>query len=149
MRTYQKGARAERELIKYFTEHGFMCIRGAGSGVSGLSPDLLAFKGIKQYVIEAKAHETENLSLDTDQFENLIQWHTVTGIETFVAWRRKKQKLEEGADRTSAESVRKTGVGMEYRWKFIPLAFFNKNEKSYSISWEKAEIYGKDLIEII
>lgn len=148
VKTYHKGARAERELIRYFSERGFMVIRGAGSGTSGLSPDVLVFKGSRQYVIEAKAFESDYLSLDREQFDNLKKWHEVTGMETFVAWRRGKQKLEEGADKTSAESVRRSGVGMQYRWKFIPISIFKENPKSYSITWELAEKYGKDLMDL-
>lgn len=147
VKTYHKGARAERELIRFFSERGFMVIRGAGSGTSGLSPDVLVFKGIKQYVIEAKAFESEHLSLDRDQFENLKQWNEVTGMETYVAWRRKKQKVEKGDD--SALGVRRSGVGMQYRWKFIPIVFFKENPKSFSISWGLAEKYGKDLSELV
>ncbi len=147
VRAYHKGARAERELIKFFSEHGFMVIRGAGSGTSGLSPDVLVFKGPKQYVIEAKALESEHLSLDRDQFENLKKWHEVTGMETFVAWRRKKEKAESGDD--SAKAWMKKGVGMRYRWKFIPIVFFNENPKSYSLSWKFAEKYGKDISSLV
>ncbi len=145
--TYHKGARAERELIKYFSERGFMVIRGAGSGTSGLSPDVLVFKGPKQYVIEAKSIESEHLSLDRGQFENLKQWYETTNMETYVAWRRKKEKVEKGDD--SAEAWKKKGVGMQYRWLFISIAFFKENPKSYSISWEKAKKYGKDLGELV
>ncbi len=147
VKTYHKGARAERELIRFFSERGFMVIRGAGSGTSGLSPDLLAFRGIQQYVVEAKAFESEHLSLDREQFENLKKWQETTGMDTYVAWRRKKQKVEKGDD--SALAVRRKGVGMQYRWKFIPVAFFNENPKSYSVSWKIAEKYGKDLTELV
>ena len=146
VKTYHKGARAERELIKFFSEHGFMVIRGAGSGTSGLSPDVLVFKGIKQYVIEAKAYESERLSLDRDQFENLQAWHETTNMETYVAWRRKKEKVEEV---DPANALLKRGVGMRYRWKFIPIAFFKENPKSFSLGWEDAEKYGKDISELL
>jgi len=146
VKTYHKGARAERELIKFFSEHGFMVIRGAGSGTSGLSPDVLVFKGIKQYVIEAKAYESERLSLDRDQFENLQAWHETTNMETYVAWRRKKEKVDE-EDATNA--LLKKGVGMRHRWKFIPIAFFKENPKSFSLSWEDAQKYGKDISELL
>ncbi len=146
VKTYHKGARAERELIKFFSEHGFMVIRGAGSGTSGLSPDVLVFKNHKQYVIEAKSFESERLSLDRDQFENLKLWHEVTGMETFVAWRRKREKVEE-KDPTNA--LLKKGVGMQYRWKFIPIVFFKENPKSYSLSWSDAEKYGKTISELL
>lgn len=145
---YRKGARAERELIRFFSERGFMVIRGAGSGTSGLSPDLLVFRGSRQYVIEAKAHESGRLSIDREQFGNLRKWHETTGMETYVAWRRKKEKPS-GEEKGSAEEVRRKGVGMEYRWKFIPISFFSENPRSHSISWEDAKQYGKDLGELL
>jgi len=146
VKAYHKGARAERELIKFFSEHGFMVIRGAGSGTSGLSPDVLVFRGPKQYVIEAKSYESERLSLDRDQFENLKLWHATTNMETFVAWRRKKEKVDE---EDSTNALLKRGVGMRYRWKFIPIAFFKENPKSYSLSWKEAEKYGKNISELL
>lgn len=146
VKTYHKGARAERELIKFFSEHGFMVIRGAGSGTSGLSPDVLVFKSHKQYVIEAKAYESEHLSLDRDQFENLQNWYATTNMETYVAWRRKPKKNEEV---DPAGALLKKGVGMRYRWKFVPIAFFKENPKSFSLSWKDAERYGKDISELL
>ncbi len=147
VKTYHKGARAERELIKFFSEHGFMVIRGAGSGTSGLSPDVLAFKGGKQYVIEAKAHEAERLSIDREQFENLKNWRETTNMETYVAWRRKKEKVDSSDE--SAKAWRDKGVGMRYRWRFVHIAFFRENPKGYSLSWKDAQEYGKEISELI
>jgi Holliday junction resolvase len=147
VKTYHKGARAERELIKFFSEHGFMVMRGAGSGTSGLSPDVLAFKGGKQYVIEAKAHESDRLSIDKEQFENLKNWWEATNMETLVGWRRKKEKVDSRDE--SAEAWEGRGVGMRYRWKFIPIAFFKENPKGYSLSWEDAKKYGKGISELL
>lgn len=147
VKTYHKGARAERELIKFFSEHGFMVMRGAGSGTSGLSPDVLAFRGGKQYVIEAKAQEAERLSIDREQFENLKKWWEATNMETYVAWRRKKEKV--GAGDESAEAWDKKGVGVRYRWRFVPISIFRENPKGYSIGWEEAKKYGKGISELL
>jgi Holliday junction resolvase len=147
VKTYHKGARAERELIRFFSEHGFMVMRGAGSGTSGLSPDVLAFKGIRQYVIEAKAQEAERLSIGREQFESLKKWGDVTNMETYVAWRRKKEGVEKGDE--TAEAWEKKGVGMRYRWRFIPVAFFKENSRGYSLSWEEAKKYGKGISELV
>jgi Holliday junction resolvase len=52
--SYRKGARAERELQARLTEEGFACVRVAGSGHQGDSPDLIAIKSTKVYAIECK-----------------------------------------------------------------------------------------------
>ena len=114
--TYRKGARAERELIKQFSEKGFEVIRAAGSGGNSLSPDILVFRKGKQYAFECKAWDTTSLSLKSLQIDNLKRWEETTGITTMVAWR-----------------VSRRG------WRFIPLHLLNKTEKGYSVSWKTAE----------
>ncbi len=126
MTVYQKGSRAERELIQHFSSKGFSVIRAAGSGVNSLSPDLLAFKSGIQLAIESKAHEKTSLQLDKEQFDGLREWQDNTGITTLVAWRRNR-------------------LG----WRFIPLSVFHENDASFSISWEKAEMIGKNIEEIV
>ena len=122
---YGKGARAERELVQHFSSQGFCVIRAAGSGVNSLSPDLLVFKRGIQYAIESKAHETLNLAIGKEQFENLQKWEEITGITPLIAWKVKRQG-----------------------WKFLHLSLFSKNEKSYSISLENAWRMGKSLEEL-
>jgi Holliday junction resolvase len=126
MTTYQKGARAEHELIDYFDAQGFSVIRAAGSGVSSLSPDLLVFKRGLQYAIESKAHETENLRLKKDQFLGLKKWEENTGITAYIAWRRNREA-----------------------WLFLPLSVFDENPKSFSLSWKKALLIGKKLEKLV
>lgn len=126
MYTYAKGSRAERELIAFFSEEGYSVIRAAGSGVSSLSPDLLLFKRGNQYAIEAKAHETENLGLDREQFLGLKRWEENTGITTLIGWRRNRQE-----------------------WLFVPLSLFTENEKTFTLGWEKAKMMGRKKEEMI
>lgn len=122
---YRKGAGAERELIKMFSDRGFMVVRAAGSGVNSLSPDLLAFKATAHYAIESKAWENDRLAIKKDQFENLKRWMETTGITTFVAWRRSRE-----------------------RWFFIPLSVFRETGGSYSIGWEEAKMIGRDISDL-
>lgn len=126
MYTYAKGSRAERELIHYFTEHGYSVIRAAGSGVNSLSPDLLLFKRGNQYAIEAKAHETMNLGLDREQFMGLKRWEENTGITTMVGWRKNRED-----------------------WLFVPLTVFKENEKTFTLNWEQAKMVGRKKEELI
>ncbi|MCK4319141.1 hypothetical protein KAW38_01055 [Candidatus Micrarchaeota archaeon] len=123
---YRKGSAAERELIKHFHDRGFAVIRAAGSGVSSLSPDLMAFKKGMQYAIESKAIETENLAIKKEQFENLVKWEETTGITSYIGWRRKREQ-----------------------WVFIPLSVFKKNKGSYSINWKNAKLIGRSLQELV
>jgi Holliday junction resolvase len=123
---YGKGSRAERELTAFFIAAGYSAIRAAGSGTGTECPDLLLFRKGNQYAIECKAYESERLALDKDQFEGLLRWEENTGIMSYVAWR-------------------KSGEG----WRLIPLPLFKKNEKSYSIPWETANIGGRKKEELI
>ncbi len=124
MRTYQKGSRAEHELIDYFYSKGYCVIRAAGSGVNSLSPDILVFRRGFQYGIEAKAHETECLGIQREQFENLKKWEDISGITCIIGWRRSREP-----------------------WYFIPLSVFKENPKSFSVNWGQAQAIGKKLEE--
>ncbi len=124
MKTYNKGARGERELIKFFSSHDFCVIRAAGSGFK--SPDLLIFKKGLQYAIESKFHEKENLRIKKEQFLGLKKWLEMTGITPLIAWKRKNKG-----------------------WLFLPLSIFKENEKGFTISWEKAKLIGMKKEELI
>lgn len=125
MRTYAKGSRVERELLEKFVERGFCVIRAAGSGVSSLSPDILAFKKGVQYAIEVKAWEKEHLNIKKEQFECLEKWERLTGITTYIVWRRRRRSF-----------------------LFIPLSVFEKGKKAASVSYKFAEQMGMKEHEI-
>jgi len=124
--TYKKGARAERELIHYFSEHGFEVIRAAGSGVNSLSPDLLAFKAGRQYAIECKAWDSGSLSFDKPRYQGMKRWEDVTGITYLIGWR-----------------VSRDG------WYFFPVMLLEEKEKNYTITLKKVKMIGKKLEELI
>ena len=110
---YGKGSRAERELLNKFKHHGFIVVRAAGSGFEG--PDIIAIKGGKEYAIECKAQNGNALSIEKDQFENLLRWQENSLMQVYVAWK-------------------KSRMG----WFFIPLSAFEKKKVNYGISFEKA-----------
>jgi Holliday junction resolvase len=110
--------------MDHFTSIGFSVIRAAGSGVGAVCPDLLVFRRGEYYAIEAKAHEKTSLQIQKEQFEGLKSWQENTGITSLVAWRRN-----------------------HLGWRFIPVNLFEENRKSYSFSWEKADMIGKKLEE--
>ena len=124
--TYVKGARAERELIHYFSEHGFEVIRAAGSGVNSLSPDLLAFKAGRQYAIECKAWDSGSLSFDKPRYAGMKRWEEVTGITYLIGWR-----------------VSRDG------WYFFPIHLLEEQGKNYTITLKKVRMIGKKLEELI
>ncbi|MCX6772176.1 MAG: Holliday junction resolvase Hjc [Candidatus Micrarchaeota archaeon] len=124
--TYVKGARAERELIHYFSEHGFEVIRAAGSGVNSLSPDLLAFKAGKQYAIECKAWDSGSLSFDRERYAGMKRWEDVTGITYLIGWR-----------------VSRDG------WYFFSIHLLEEQTKNFTITLKKAKMAGRRLEELI
>ncbi|HLC68835.1 MAG TPA: Holliday junction resolvase Hjc [Candidatus Bilamarchaeaceae archaeon] len=126
MRSYVKGSRVERELIDFLHGKGFSVIRAAGSGVSSLSPDVLAFRHGIQYAFEVKAIEKEHLHIEKRQFLNLKKWEENTGITCLVGWRRNRKG-----------------------WRFIPVSIFQETPKSFGLNWKTAETMGRQIEELI
>ena len=119
MLTYRKGSRVEREVLDYFVRQGFCAIRAAGSGVSSESPDIMAFRRGKQFVLEVKAHEGMNLSVKKEQIKLLRRWEEVAQMTAYVVWKRKNREP-----------------------LFIPIGAMKENEGSFTIGLEKAESMG-------
>ncbi len=124
--TYKKGARAERELIAYFSEHGFEVIRAAGSGVNSLSPDLLAFRRGKQYAIECKSWDRGSLSFEKEKVAHMKKWEDVTGITYFVGWR-----------------------GSRDGWYIFPVHSLEEQGKTFTITLSKAKLAGRKPEELV
>jgi len=124
--TYRKGARAERELIAFFSAHGFEVIRAAGSGVNSLSPDLLAFKQGRQYAIECKAWESGSLSFPKEKVANMLRWEEVTGITYLIGWR-----------------VSREG------WFLFPVHLLEEKGKTFTLTLSKAKLAGRKPEELI
>ena len=87
MTRYSKGERTERELIDMLHSASYSVMRAAGSGVSSLSPDVIAVKDGSGYAFECKAWESTSLTIEPDRFEALKEWERNTHMKTFVAWR--------------------------------------------------------------
>lgn len=124
--TYKKGARAERELIAYFSEHGFEVIRAAGSGVNSLSPDLLAFRKGRQYAVECKAWDAGSLSFPKEKVAQMKKWEEVTGITYFVGWRVKREG-----------------------WLIFPVHMLEEQKKTFTITLSKAKLAGRKPEELV
>ncbi|HIH19190.1 TPA: hypothetical protein HA225_04385 [Candidatus Micrarchaeota archaeon] len=124
--TYAKGSRAERELIAFFSSHGFEVIRAAGSGVNSLSPDLLAFRKGRQYAVECKSWDRTSLSFEKEKVAQMKNWEEVTGITYYVGWR-----------------VSREG------WHIFPVHLLEEKGKSYTITLEKARLAGRKPEELV
>lgn len=124
--TYRKGARAERELIAFFSSHGFEVMRAAGSGVNSLSPDLLAFRRGKQYAIECKSWDSGSLSFEKEKVAHMKKWEEVTGITYLVGWR-----------------VSREG------WHIFPVHSLEEQGRTFTITLSKARLAGRKPEEFV
>jgi len=84
-----KGSKAERELVRMFTEQGWRAARVAGSGVNDDSPcDLIAGKiGKKGKVVEAKSSKKTRIYIDKLQVEDFLVFALSTELEPVFATR--------------------------------------------------------------
>ncbi|MEI7961738.1 MAG: Holliday junction resolvase Hjc [archaeon] len=88
MAHYNKGANAERELIKTLFDLGFAVLRVAGSGVSPLpSPDVVALKSGRVIAIECKAWKGAHLAIPVVTMSDEINWAKTAGAEFFIGWK--------------------------------------------------------------
>src|SRR3989344_5270014 len=84
-----KGSKAERELLSIFTNHGWRCVRVAGSGVNDESPcDLIAAKlGKSGYTIEAKSSKSRNIYISKQQINDFVLFSSIIGLNPVIAAR--------------------------------------------------------------
>ena len=119
MAHYNKGANAERELLKILWEKGYAVCRAAGSGKNALPmPDLIVMGKGRSIVLEAKAWRNNNLTILDCQMQELYKWEEIARAEVYVAWRYPNRG-----------------------WLFIKPSLFHKN-KHYSISYSEARRTG-------
>lgn len=125
MTRYSKGARTERELLHSLHSMGYSVMRGAGSGINTLSPDLIAVRNGKGLAFECKAWDNDNLSIENDRFEGLVKWKANTSMETFVAWRMNSDgwyfiKLDEMKSNNKTKTIsKKTAIEINRRLEAI------------------------------
>ncbi len=126
MTRYSKGARCERELLSLLHEKGYSVVRSAGSGVNSISPDLVAIRTGKGLAFECKAWKSTSVSIEPEQYQNLMEWERNTNMKTFIAWRM-------------------NGQG----WFFIKLGELFKTEKNYTITMKDAKRINRSIEEIM
>ncbi|PIN98295.1 MAG: hypothetical protein COT90_05060 [Candidatus Diapherotrites archaeon CG10_big_fil_rev_8_21_14_0_10_31_34] len=127
MAHYNKGANAERELLRIIYDNGFGCVRIAGSGATILpSPDIVALSPNKKISFECKAWNSNYLNVSITQMTELIKWGEISGTEVFVAWK-----------------IPQKG------WLFLKPEDFAKKAKSYSINQKQAFKKSQNLAVIL
>ncbi len=123
MAHYNKGANAERELIKLLFDRGFAVLRVAGSGVSPLpSPDVVAIKSGRILAFECKAWRGQHLAIPVVTMNDEVNWARVAGAEFFVGWK-----------------IPREG------WLFFKFEHFHNAGKNFMISLENARKFSVSL----
>jgi Holliday junction resolvase len=89
MSNKSKGSKAERELVKMFSENGWRAVRVAGSGVGEESPcDVIVGKiGRRGYTIEAKSSRKNRIYITKSQTEDFILFSSMIGLTPVIAVR--------------------------------------------------------------
>jgi holliday junction resolvase Hjr len=124
---YNKGANAERELIKILADAGFAVLRVAGSGVNPLPcPDVVALLKGKVIAFECKAWKGKYLAIPHINMDEEFAWAEQAGAEFFVAWK-----------------IPREG------WIFIKKEHFHKTGKNYMVSLHDAKKHSTTLNVIL
>lgn len=127
MAHYNKGANAERELIKIFDTKGCAVLRVAGSGVNPIpSPDVVVLKNGNILALECKAWKGKYLAIPVSNMTDEINWAKVAGAIFFVGWK-----------------VPHKG------WFFVKPEQFRITEKNYMLTLEDAMKDGIPLDSLI
>ena len=84
-----KGSKAERELLKLFTENSWRAVRVAGSGVNDDSPcDLITGKlGKRGFTIEAKSSKKTSIYITKEQISDFVLFSNIIGLIPVIAAR--------------------------------------------------------------
>ena len=123
MAYYNKGANAERELMKVLVSKGFMVVRAAGSGVNQIPcPDLLALKKGKILAFECKAWKGNYLYIKTENFESQEKFCEISGAISLIGW-----KIP------------------NHGWLFMESNQLKKKGKHYSINKKQAQVHSLNL----
>lgn len=106
----EKGANAERELLKMFDDNTWKAVRVAGSGLADESPcDLIAGKSRKKYCIECKTSKEKKRYLDKRQIEDFLVFSQIFGMAPLIAVRFNREGWffvkPQNLERTSSEGL--------------------------------------------
>lgn len=127
MTRYNKGASAERELIKQLFKAGFAVTRVAGSGVNPLPcPDVIGLKDGKILAFECKAWKGKYLAISKENMDEEQSWADIAGGELYIAWK-----------------IPREG------WLFVKKEHFHPANKNYMISLHEAKNHSTRLNVIL
>ncbi len=88
---YKKGANNERDLLEILWNMGYAVIRAAGSGKARLpTPDIVAIKDDRRFVIECKSRVTKYLYISREQIDELKLWATRSNSTPIIALKKRK-----------------------------------------------------------
>jgi len=85
MKTYSKGFRAERDLLRILSANGYSCIRAGSSGGFLTPVDVVAIKDSRILCFEIKSW-AKKPRLDKTQLSRFSDWTAQASGLGFVAW---------------------------------------------------------------
>jgi Holliday junction resolvase len=90
MKTYSKGYRAEREMLRFLSSRGYSCIRAASSGGAHTPADLVAIKDGRILCFEIKSWSKKPV-LSKTKLDPFISWCRTAQAMGFLAWYNKNR----------------------------------------------------------
>ncbi len=90
MKTYRKGFRAEREILRILSTNVYSCIRAASSGGFLTPVDVVAIKDGKLLCLEIKSWARKP-KLDKTQLSRFSEWCSNAQGHGFIAWYNQNQ----------------------------------------------------------
>lgn len=122
-----KGSKGERELVKFFNESGWACLRTPGSGSSRYpSPDIIAANAIRRVAIECKVTKDNKKYFQEAEIEQLRTFSQMFGAESWVSVKFPNDP-----------------------WYFLTLEDIEKTGKGWAVSLELAKRKGLTAEELI
>ena len=109
IKTYIKGAQAERDLAKKLKERGFSVIRAAGSGGNISTPDLVAIKDGRILAFECKAWKTKP-RLKKGEYDEFIRWCKRANAIGFMAWKNGTDWLFLNSKKIKNSNIKEEGL---------------------------------------
>lgn len=90
-KNYAKGTKLEREIVKKFTESGFIAFRIAGSGRLNGLPDVITMKNKEVYAFQCKSTKNNKIYL-YDEYEKFLKFYEISKVECFFAVKFEKKR---------------------------------------------------------
>ena len=127
MNTKAKGTQGERELVRFFNDSGWACLRAPGSGSSRYpSPDILAGNAVRRVAIECKVTKETKKYFPQEEIEQLQTFSRKFGAESWIGVRFAQEP-----------------------WYFVMLEDLEKTGSLWALSLEMAKRKGLTVHELI